>query len=142
MKRTKNGSTLRQKAYARGILSPGKRKTKKAIALDAGYSTSVSESVKDRIENTEGYANAMRDLAQETGNVVLYAYASIQNRDLSKEDLGTVLHAVEVLARAWDIFTPKVKEGEQPNRLRLALKQHVKNQTINVTPTLPNAENK
>lgn len=133
MKRYKNGSTMKQKAYARKILG-AVHKTKKETALAVGYSMAVANSIKTKLEGTEGYANAVRDLAMETGDVVMHAYASIKNRDLDKEDLKTVLRAVEVLSNAFEKFSnDRVKDDNslKNNRLRTVLMQRVENQTIN-----------
>ena len=134
MARTKKAlsSTMKQKAYARKIVS-GVHKTKKETALAVGYSVSVAESAKNRIEDTPGFNNAMRDLAQETGDVVMHVYHSIKDRDLSKENLQTVLNAVEVLAGAFEKFSPKQKDESslKNNRLKAVLLQRVENQTIN-----------
>ena len=123
---------MKQQAYARKIVSAA-HDTKKETALAVGYSQSVAHSAKQKIENTEGYSNAMRDLAMETGDVVMYAYASIKNRNLDKEDLKTVLRAVEVLANAFEKFSPRPKDDNslKNNRLKAVLMQRVENQTIN-----------
>ncbi len=127
---------MKQKAYARRILG-AQGKTKKEIALAVGYSGAVAHNAKAKIENTEGYANAVRDLALETGDVVMYAYASIKNRNLDKEDLKTVLRAVEVLSNAFEKFSNNKNNDEKAlknNRLRTVLMQRVENQTINAGP--------
>ena len=132
MRRTKNGYTRKQYAYAQNNLG-GKGKTKKEIALMSGYKTSVAESVRDKIENTEGYANAMSALASETGNAALQIYHAFKHKDLSKESIPTLMSALSTIASAWETFTPKQKQSEDApsNKLRGILLQHVENQTIN-----------
>lgn len=132
MKRTKNGYTRKQYAYAQNNLS-GKGKSKKEIALMSGYSLNAANSVKVKIENTEGYSNAMAALAGETGNFALQVYHALKQKDLSKESVSTLLGAVSTLASAWEKFTPKAKEDEGHNRLKGVILQHVTTQNINTT---------
>ena len=133
MKRTKNGYTRKQYAYAQNNLS-GNGVSKKDIALRSGYSMNAANSVKTKIEDTEGYANAMSALASETGNLALKVYHTLKHKDLSKESVSTLLGAITTLSHAWEKFTPKVKEEDNSNnRLKGILLQHVEHQTINTT---------
>lgn len=118
MKRTKNGYTTKQWAYAQNRYG-AKGDSKKEIALVSGYSPSVANSVVGKIESTEGYANALGALAMENGNVALKVYAEIKNRDLSKIDFDKLLNSITVLANAWSVYVPKnEKTSESGNKLR------------------------
>ena len=133
MRRTKNGSTDKQKAYAQRRLL-GIAGNKKQTALSVGFSPSTANSVSVKIEKTEGYANAVRDLAEETSNLVLASYNVLKNRDLSKEPTLVVLKSIDTLANAWKVFSnDKKQDYDQPeNRLRFAINQHIQHQTITV----------
>lgn len=131
MRRTKNGYTRKQYAYAQNNLG-GKGKTKKEIALMSGYAPSVAHSVVGQIESTEGYANAMHALAGETGNFALKVYHSLNKKDLDKEDFKTLLNSITTLAEAFERFTPKRQEQPAESPLRAILAQKVNKQTINV----------
>ncbi len=133
MKRLKDGATFRQTQYARRILS-GQGKNKKEIALSVGYAPSVASSVMSKIESTEGYANAVRSLADETGDIVMLAYASLKKRNLDNESTETILKSINILANAWQVFSNDKKQDQEPNRLRLALNQTIKSQTVNIIP--------
>ncbi len=117
MKRTRNGYTAKQLAYATRRLG-GQHQTKKETALASGYAESVANSVMVRIENTEGYANAMAKLASDNGNLALKIYSELKNRDLSKENVPTLLSAIKTLADAWQVYTPKQKDSNTDNPLR------------------------
>lgn len=138
MKRRRNGSTDMQKEYARRRLT-GVYESKKATALSVGYTHSVAVSPKSKIESTEGYANAVRDLAEETGDIVLMAYQSLKKRNLDNESTETVLKCINTLANAFKVFSDDKKQDyDQPeNRLRLAINQHIQHQTITVNKDEP-----
>lgn len=121
-------------------LAPAGSTSKKAMALAVGYSEGVASSVISHIESTEGYANAMATLASETGNVALKALSVLKNRNLDKEDTRTILHAIEVLTRTWEAFTPKPEKdvedkGLKPNRLRAIVIKTVEARDVTPTPT-------
>lgn len=132
MKRRKNGSTLKQYAYAKKLLGAEKQ-TKKEIALSVGYSPSIAENTKSMIEQTEGFDNAMNALASETGNLVMQIYHTLKNKDLSKESVPVLLDAVTTMANAWERFTPKqtAEKGKGANKLRGIVLQRIEHQTIN-----------
>ena len=133
MKRAKNGYTRKQYAYAQNNLS-GNGESKREIALRSGYTLNSANSVMSKIEQTQGYSNAMSALASDTGNVALKVYHSLKNRDLDKESVPVLLKAIDTLANAWEKFTPKQSDDSgQPNRLRGIILQHVEQQTINTT---------
>jgi hypothetical protein len=136
MKRTKNGYTPRQRAYAMNIMSPQNKRSKKEIALSVGYTESVSNSVSAKIEKTEGFSNAMRDLAQETGNVILKIMHELKHKDLSKEDFTTLVNAADKMANAWDKVTKPIQDkGEKElkdNPLRFVLNQKIERQEVSI----------
>ncbi len=108
MRRPKNGYTARQLAYATnklGAKSPSRRQS----ALAVGYAPSVADKAVEKIENTEGFHNAMAKLASDNGNLALKIYSELKMRDLSKESVPTLLNAVATLAKAWEVYTPKQK---------------------------------
>lgn len=59
-------------AYARRIWG-GQGGSKKIVALDVGYSSNVSNSVKSHIEDKLGFNNAMAALAVDSNNLALAA---------------------------------------------------------------------
>lgn len=117
MKRPKNGSTTRQMAYAMRSLSPQEATSKREMALAVGYAQSVADKPGQKIESTEGYANAMALLASKSGNVALKVLHELQNRDLGKESVSTLLEAISTIGAAWERFTPQiVKDDEKIKR--------------------------
>ncbi len=133
MKRSKNGSTIKQVAYARKIFN-GDGKSKKDIARSVGYSLAVANNAQAKIEDTEGFINAMQKLAQESNNLVMEVLLEYKKRgleDFSNKDLNGALNAIST---AWDRIG-KQRAGEKnkdpkQNRLRAAVIQHVENQTV------------
>lgn len=132
MKRPRNGSTMKQVAYARRIWG-AEGQTKKEIALSVGYSPSVAGSVSTHIEKTEGFHNAMKALAVKSNNLALAALAAYEARgfdDFSNKDLNGALNAI---ANAWTKFNGQGKDSDKPNPLKLILQQRVEKQTVNVS---------
>lgn len=121
---------MKQMAYARRILG-AKGLTKKEIALDVGYSPSVSKSI-GIIERTRGFNNAMSRLATDSNNLALAAMHEFKARgfeDFTNKELVGALNAV---ASAWSRFNviPKEKQpSEASNKLRTIVLQRIENQT-------------
>ena len=136
MKRLKNGYTRKQYAYAQRSLSPSR--TKKADALAVGYSPSVANNAMARIENTEGYANALGALASEAGNITLKFMAHLKHADLSKMDVPTAMTQLEKIAGIFERLTvqPKAEaEKKGVNPLRTIILEHVKSRDVTPTST-------
>lgn len=137
MKRPKNGSTIRQVAYARKLFN-GAGRSKKEIAMSVGYSEAMANNALAKIEETEGFQNAMATMAVESNNLVLAAMLEFKRRGLqgfSNKDLTGALNAI---SSAWEKIgkqrAPNRNEDPEHNPLRKVFMQKVENQTINVTP--------
>lgn len=132
MKRPKNGSTLKQSAYAKRVWG-AQGESKKAIALAVGYSPAVAHSVSQKIEKTEGFHNAMAVLASESNNAAMEIMAEYKARgfkDFSNKDLNGALNAI---ASAWAKFNRQDGDTPKDSPLRTIIQQRVAKQTINVT---------
>jgi hypothetical protein len=84
------------------------------MALLSGFSPSVAENVKHKVENTEGYKNAVIELATKSNNLLLAAMAEYEARGLknfSNKDLNAALNAISA---AWD----RVEKTRAPNKLK------------------------
>ena len=119
---------------------------KKHIALDVGYSPSVANSTKSKIENHPGFNNAIAALAHESNNMAMAAMAEFKARglrDFSNKDLVGALNAI---AGAWGKFNaegrgaPKIPENK--NRLRTVILQRIENQTISAPAEIREASTK
>ncbi len=137
MKRPKTGSTLKQYAYATRRLSPGNMSSKKEIALIVGYSKSMAENVKAKIEDTEGYQNAIGVLAAQSNNLLLGILAEFKSRglkDFTNKDLNAALNA---MTTAWDKIekkrAPDQAKDPQKNLLRGVFTRRVETQTAVIT---------
>lgn len=132
MPRGKKRPTLKQEAYAMRRLAPKKATTKKAIALAVGYSPSVAKNVLEKIESTEGYANAMTSLARESGNVVLQILNALKHKDMSKEDTKTLVDAASTMANVWKSINIPLQPKDEPtkNSLKVVFQNHAKEQTV------------
>lgn len=134
MKRTRNGSSPRQYAYAMKRLT-GAGRSKKDIALSVGFAPSVAKNAKNKIEQTEGYHNAVLALAQESNNLVLSVMAEYKARGLknfSNKDLNGAMNAI---GQAWEKFNKQRApngSGQPENPIKRAIFQKIENQTINV----------
>ena len=132
-RRPKKGSTLRQTAYARRIFG-GQGKCKKQVALECGFSPSVANSVKNHIEQSSGFHNAMTKLALDSNNLAMAAMEEFQARgfkDFTNKDLVGALNAI---GSAWSRFNAPIKEkGEgtqSTNKLRTVILNQIENQTV------------
>lgn len=113
MKRPQKGSTIKQYAYATRRLS-GQGSSKKEIALLSGFSPSVADNAKAKIEDTEGYQNAVIVLATESNNLLLAVMSEFKARGLknfSNKDLNAALNAI---SGAWD----RIEKTRAPNKLK------------------------
>ena len=117
MKRSRNGYTSKQWAYAQHVLSG---KTKKESALLSGYSITTANKPKQDIEDTEGFSNAMNALASKAGNVALAIMHKLGEPErINKMTTEQLLASVSVLSTAFVRFTPKPKNnGSDSNSLR------------------------
>jgi hypothetical protein len=109
------------------------------MALLSGYSKNMAENAKYKIESTEGYQNAMLDLATKSHNVLGAILAEYQIRgvkDFSNTELNSAVNAVST---AWDRIeksrAPARTKDPEENPLRRAIIQKVENQTINMPGT-------
>lgn len=138
----KQGSTSRQKNYALKAFAGGK--SKQEIALDCGYSPAVSKSVKQKIESSKGYKNAMIEILKDSDNAVLQILASIKKQDFDTYEPKDLMNALREISTAWEKFNDVSKpKGEDPmaghNQLRTIVMQRIENQTVN-QPLPPTAE--
>lgn len=140
MKRPKHGATLKQYAYATKLLSAD-GPTKSAIARSVGYSPSVAANTENKIEKTEGFKNAVIELAHKSNNLVLAIMAEYERRGFTDFSNTELNNAVGQIGAAWDRFNkhradPKNLTAEG-NPLRKVFMQKVENQTIHITPEQP-----
>lgn len=144
MKRPQKGSTVKQYAFATRRLS-GKGNSKKEMALLSGYSIAVAENAKAKIENTEGYQNAVIVLATESNNLLLAVMAEFKARgleDFANKDLVAALNAI---SGAWDriekVRAPAAIKTPEGNRLIGVLSRKTVTETavIGEAPATPPA---
>jgi len=100
----KKHPTIRQKKYARGLMEESK--SKRQIALEAGYSLSSSR-VPKLIENKQGFKLAVAQLAGDVGNVTGKLMAELQVRDLSKMDNKTLISYLDVTSKTYERLASK-----------------------------------
>lgn len=138
MRRTRNGFTRKQYAYAKRVLG-GEGQSKKEIALASGYAPSVAYSVMNKIEKTEGFDNAMSALASESGNIMLKVFHEIKHKDISGYELERLLNAVTIMSQAWQVFTPKQGKDTDngASKLRSIVLNRIENQTIQAPTVAP-----
>lgn len=137
MKRPKVGSTPKQYAYAQRKLN-GEGRSKKEMALLSGFSQSVAENAKYKIETTEGYHNAMLEMATKSNNLVMAAMSEFEARGLGNFSNKDLIGALNAITSAWDRIeerrAPSRNKSPDTNPLRAALMQKVENQTVNIHP--------
>lgn len=127
----KGGSTMKQMAYAKGILG-AQGKTKKEIALNVGYSPNVANSISSHIENKPGFNNAMAALAIDSNNLALAAMHEFKARGFEDFTNKELIGALNAIGSAWSKFNAVPKEkapSENSNKLRTVILQRIENQT-------------
>jgi len=112
MKRPQHGSTPKQYAYAMRKLN-GDGESNKEIARLVGFSPSVANNTKNKIERTAGYHNAMKALGLKTNNLMLALMSEFESRGVSHFDTKELFQAIDTIGKAWDRFS---KEREEPKK--------------------------
>ncbi len=124
---------MKQLAYAKGLLG-ATGKSKKEIALQAGYSPAVANSVVSHIENQPGFNNAMKKLAVESNNLALAAMHEFKVRGFTEFSNKDLVGALNAIGNAWSKFNAQPKEKDpgagSSNKLRTIYLQQIENQTI------------
>lgn len=113
MKRPRKGSTVKQYAYATRRLN-GEGRSKKEIALRSGYTLSMAENAKAKIENTEGYQNAVIVLATESNNLLLAVMSEFKARGLKDFSNADLTKALNAISGAWD----RIEKVRAPNKMK------------------------
>ncbi len=136
MKRPKTGSTPKQYAYAHLRLT-GAGRSKNELARKAGFSPSVANNVKYKIESTEGYHNAMLEMATKSNNLVMATMAEFEARGMKKFSNQELISALNAITSAWDRIETRraparTKDPEQ-NALRRVVLEKVEKTTTRVT---------
>ena len=129
MRRLKNGSTPKQYAYAMRRWG-GEGKSRRQIAMAVGYAENTANNAVARIEKTEGFHNALGDLAEKNHALALKVYAELNKRDLSKEDFSKLINSIQIIGNAFEKFAPKQAQSQSALPYKALLLQHVENQTI------------
>lgn len=113
MKRTKGGSTIKQVAYAARMMN-GEAGSKKEAALLSGFAMSVAENAKYKIEETEGYKNAMLAMFTRSNNLLNAIMIEFQLRGLTDFTNADLIKALNAITNAWD----KIDQKRAPNKMK------------------------
>lgn len=103
------GATTKQRKYAMGVLD--EHKSRREVALAAGYSNTMADNPK-MIEQSVGFRLAMAEQATQAGFLASGVMNEINARgfkDYSNKDL---LHALDIISKAFERFVPKEKEKD------------------------------
>lgn len=132
MKRPRRGSTIKQVAYATRMLN-GQAGSKKEAALLSGFSMSVAENAKYKIEDTEGYKNAMIHLAQKSNNLLMQVMYEFEVRGLTEFSNKDLISALNAISSAWDRIdtkrAPQKMKTPEGNPLRRVFTERVETRT-------------
>lgn len=135
MKRPQKGSTIKQYAYATRKLG-GQGSSKKEIALLSGFSPSVANNAKNKIESTEGYHNAVAELAHKSNNLLLAVISQFEARGLTEFSNKDLVSALNAITHAWSTIdtkrAPDKMKTPQGNPLRGVFERRVETQTVTV----------
>lgn len=113
--------------------------SKKEAALLSGFSMTVAENAKAKIENTEGYHNAMEELALKSNNLMLAALSQFQARGLDGFSNKELIAALNAIGSAWERVekqrNPQKDPGGSGNRLAGIFKRTTVTETAVIAPT-------
>ncbi len=96
--------------YAYGLMNDNK--SKREIALDAGFSPSTAR-VPKSIENKAGLKLAMSQLAGDMANTSMKLMFELQARDMSKMSDKDLLSSLNVMSKTWERFTSRIYTPQQ-----------------------------
>lgn len=113
MKRSKTGSTIKQFAYATRMMN-GQAGSKKEAALLSGFSMSVAENAKNKIESTEGFKNAVQVLAFRSNNLLVAVMNEFETRGLKAFSNKDLVSAMNAITAAWS----KIDEKRAPDKMK------------------------
>ena len=141
MKIPRNGSSLRQTAYAKRIWA-GQGTNKKQVALDVGYGPNVANSIVSKIESKPGFNNAIAKLATESNCLALKVMAEFKARDMKEFSDKDLISSLNAITQAWDRFNKGLVESVKvedngKNRLKTVILQRINNATINASEPTP-----
>ena len=137
MKRPQRGSTVKQMAYATRMLG-GQAVSKKEAALLSGFSMSVAENAKYKIEDTEGYKNALLMLHTRSNNLLNQLLVEFELRGFNEFSNKDLISAVNAISTAWEKIgktraAPAMKDPEK-NPLRAIFTQRSETRTMVLEP--------
>lgn len=119
-------------AYATRMMN-GSAESKKEAALLSGFSMSVAENAKHKIESTEGYKNAMIVLHTRSNNLLNAIMHEFEVRGLEKFSNKDLVSALNAISGAWDKIdtkrAPNRMKTPEGNPLRAVLTRRVETQT-------------
>jgi len=112
----------------------GQGGSKREIARKAGFSPSVANNAKYKIENTEGYQNAVIVLAHESNNLLLAILAEFKARGVKNFSTKDLIASLSAMTTAWDKIdnkrSPAKLKTPEGNPLRAVFTKRVETQTV------------
>lgn len=82
----------------------------------SGYTKSMAENAKNKIENTDGYKNAVANLAHKSNNLLLAVMNEFEVRGLTEFSNKDLVSAMNAISSAWD----RIDTKRAPNLLKTA----------------------
>lgn len=139
MKRPSRGSTVKQYAYATRLLSGG-ASSKREAALLSGYSMTMAKNTKAKIENTEGFNNAIAKLAADSNNLLIGIIAEFKARGLDEFTNKELIAALNAMSNSWEKIDKRNHPEEKPlleNPLRAIFTERTR--TVEIGPAKESA---
>ncbi len=102
---------------------------------------SVAENIKAKVEDTEGYSNAIVALAAESNNLLLGVLHEFKARGLTEFSNADLVKALNAISGAWERIeqkrAPSQMKTEAGNPLRGVFQRRVETQTVTIEPVPP-----
>lgn len=102
---------------------------------------SVAENVKAKVEDTEGYQNALVELGAKSNNLLLSIMAEFQARGLTEFSNKDLVSAMNAFTSAWEKIdnkrAPNKMKTPEGNPLRAVFTERVRTATLEPIPQAP-----
>lgn len=98
------GATKKQRAYAMGVLD--NHKSRRQVALEAGYSKTMADNPK-QIEESVGFKLAMAKQAYQAGMLVSGMMNEIEARGFKDYSTQDLMRGLDTISKVFERFAPK-----------------------------------
>ncbi len=101
----------------------------------------MAENIKAKVEDTDGYKNALATLGKESNNLLLEIFNQFKVRGLTQFSNAELIKALNAISGAWERIekkrAPDQMRTPEGNPLRAILQQRVETRTVTLEAAPP-----